>query len=145
MKLSTVESAVAAARALGHPARLRTVAALRTGELCVCQITEVLKLAPSTVSAHLRELKLAGLTEERKEGRWVHVGLTRNAELLALVAAALAPLKNDGQLAHDAELVEELRALPVENLCRLGYESAVAERDRRDAVRSRSVVLKEGA
>jgi len=124
MNPSTVESAVAAARALGHPARLRTAAVLRSGELCVCQITEVLKLAPSTVSAHLRELKLAGLTEERKEGRWVHVGLTRNPDLLALVTATLAPLEGDAQLIEDAELVAELRELPVEDLCRLGYEKA---------------------
>jgi DNA-binding transcriptional ArsR family regulator len=124
MNSSTVESAVAAARALGHPARLRTAAVLRSGELCVCQITEVLKLAPSTVSAHLRELKLAGLTEERKEGRWVHVGLTQNPDLLALVTATLAPLEGDAQLIEDAELVAELRELPVEDLCRLGYEKA---------------------
>ena len=68
MRSSNLDSAVAAARALGHPARLRTVAALHSGELCACQITEVLKLAPSTVSAHLRELKLAGLVVERANG-----------------------------------------------------------------------------
>ena len=62
MTISKLETAVTAARALGHPARLRTVAMLRSGELCVCQITEILKLAPSTVSAHLKELKQARLT-----------------------------------------------------------------------------------
>ncbi len=72
MKSSNLDTTVAAARALGHRARLRTVAMLRSGELCVCQITEVLKLAPSTVSAHLKELKQAGLVSERKDGRWVY-------------------------------------------------------------------------
>ena len=127
MRSSTLESAINAARALGHPARLRTVAMLRSGELCVCQITEVLKLAPSTVSAHLRELRLAGLTEERKEGRWVYVGLARHPDLLALVTATLAPLSGDPRLAEDAKLVAELRALPVEDLCRLGYAEAKAK------------------
>ena len=124
MNLSSIDSAVAVTRALGHPARLRTVAMLRSGELCVCQITEVLKLAPSTVSAHLKELKQAGLTEERKEGRWVHIGLSGDTEVAALVTATLAPLATDPQLAEDAALVTELRTLPVEDLCRLGYEKA---------------------
>ena len=57
-------TAIAATRALGHPARMRAAAMLRSGELCLCQITEVLKLAPSTVSAHLKELKRAGLIED---------------------------------------------------------------------------------
>ena len=73
MMSSNLESSVATARALGHPARLRTIAMLRSGELCVCQITEVLGLAPSTVSAHLKELKQAGLITERKDGKWVYI------------------------------------------------------------------------
>jgi DNA-binding transcriptional ArsR family regulator len=124
MKMSTIDSAVAIARALGHPARLRTVAMLRSGELCVCQITEVLKLAPSTVSAHLKELKQSGVTVERKQGRWVHIGLAGDAEVQRLITAALAPLETDPQLAEDGDLVAELRKLPVEDLCRLGYEKA---------------------
>ena len=126
MTMSQLESAVAIARALGHPARLRTVAVLRSGELCVCQITEVIKLAPSTVSAHLKELKQAGLTIERKEGRWVHIGLTPDPTVRKVVDAALAPLINDPQIVEDASFVEELRRMPVEVLCRLGYEGASA-------------------
>jgi DNA-binding transcriptional ArsR family regulator len=127
MTSDTLDSAVAVARALGHPARLRTVAMLRSGELCVCQITEVLKLAPSTVSAHLKELKQAGLIVERKEGRWVHIGLTLDAGARAVVDASLATLEGDRQLADDSGFVEELRRLPVEILCRLGYDGARIE------------------
>jgi DNA-binding transcriptional ArsR family regulator len=124
MKMSEFDYAVAATRALGHPARLRTVAMLRSGELCVCQITEVLGLAPSTVSAHLKELKQAGLIGERKDGRWVHIGLATSADARRLIGAALASLTEDSQLAEDSRFVEELRDLPVEDLCRLGYEKA---------------------
>lgn len=126
MMMSDLEFSVAAARALGHPARLRTVAMLRRGELCVCQITAVLKLAPSTVSAHLKELRRAGLTGERKEGRWVYVALTTDERMRALVEGALALVGDDLQLQADAKLVGELRALPVEDLCRFGYEEARA-------------------
>jgi len=124
MKISTFESAVAAARALGHPARLRTVGMLRSGELCVCQITEVLKLAPSTVSAHLKELKQAGLVSERKDGRWIYFDLIDDESTRSWSEAALSPLVNDPQIEADDRLVEELRRLPVEDLCRLGYEAA---------------------
>jgi DNA-binding transcriptional ArsR family regulator len=126
MMHTDLESSVAAARALGHPARLRAVAMLRSGELCVCQITEVLKLAPSTVSAHLKELKRAGLVTERKDGKWVYFDLNENENTRSWIEAALSPLATDPQLEADDELVRELRSLPVEDLCRFGYEAARA-------------------
>ena len=124
MKNSTLESAVAAARALGHPARLRTIAMLRSGELCVCQITEVLKLAPSTVSAHLKDLKQASLVSERKDGKWVYFDLIDDEGTRSWTEAALSGLVHDPQIEADERLVAELRKLPVEDLCRLGYEAA---------------------
>jgi DNA-binding transcriptional ArsR family regulator len=127
MKNLDIDSAVAVARALGHPARLRTVAMLRSGELCPCQITEVLGLASSTVSAHLKELKQAGLTVERKDGRWVYIGLAGSTITKAWIDTSLAPLSGDPQLAEDQRRIVELRELPVEDLCRLGYEKAKAK------------------
>ena len=57
------------ARALGHPARLailRTLAARRT---CVCgQVVEVVGLAQSTVSQHLKVLREAGLVTGTPDG-----------------------------------------------------------------------------
>jgi ArsR family transcriptional regulator len=47
-------------KALADENRVRTLLALRKGELCVCQTTE-LGLAPSTVSKHLSILYQAGL------------------------------------------------------------------------------------
>jgi len=44
---------------------------LQIKPLCVCEITAVLDLAPSTVSKHLTLLRDAGLIEDKKEGRWV--------------------------------------------------------------------------
>ena len=119
-----LDSAVAVARALGHPARLRAAAMLRAGELCVCQITAVLGLAPSTVSLHLRELKRCGLVTERKEGRWVFVALADEPVASRWIETALASVGDDLQLEKDARLVAELRRLPVAELCRLGLEGA---------------------
>jgi DNA-binding transcriptional ArsR family regulator len=58
------------ARALGDLTRLRALMAVRDGELCLCQLVHLLKLAPSTVSKHMTLLVQAGLLECRKEGRW---------------------------------------------------------------------------
>ena len=124
MMISHLASAVAAARALGHPARLRAVAMLRSGELCVCQVTAVLGLAPSTVSLHLRELKRCGLVAERKDGRWVFVALAEEPVASRWIETALAAVGDDPQLERDARLVAELRGLPVAELCRLGLEGA---------------------
>jgi DNA-binding transcriptional ArsR family regulator len=62
-------------KALADEHRIRTLLALRQGELCVCQITELFGLAPSTVSKHLSILSQAGLVESRKDGRWIYYKL----------------------------------------------------------------------
>ena len=97
MTMSNLNAAVEISRALGHPARLRIVAMLRSGELCVCQITEVLQLAQSTVSSHLRELRRAGLITERKDGRWVYFALSDGREAKPWLDASLATAAGDPQ------------------------------------------------
>lgn len=62
-------------KALSDSNRVRMLLALRKGELCVCQITELFGLAPSTVSKHLSILYQAGLVESRKDGRWIYYRL----------------------------------------------------------------------
>jgi len=111
-------------KALGHPARLRIVAMLRSGELCACQITAVLELAPSTVSAHLAELRRAGLVEERKAGRWVHYRLAETDATLAVLEALWQQLKRDTQIRNDHTVVKRLRTVSVEQLCRVDLDLA---------------------
>lgn len=66
------------AAALSDQTRVQALLALRTGELCVCELVELLGLAPSTVSKHLSLLKAAHLVESRKEGRWQYYRLPGN-------------------------------------------------------------------
>ena len=127
MNPSRLHAAIAIARALGHQARLRSVVMLRSGDLCVCQIAEVLKLAPSTVSLHLKELKHSGLISERKEGRWVYIAISEDPEARPWIDNALAAVAGDTQLEDDKRILQELRRLPVEDLCRLGYKQARAK------------------
>jgi DNA-binding transcriptional ArsR family regulator len=67
-----IDEFTAVTKALGDPNRVRALLALIQEELCVCQVVELLGLAPSTVSKHMAILKQAGLVESRKEGRWVY-------------------------------------------------------------------------
>lgn len=66
---------VSIAKALSDLSRVRIVSMLGSGELCVCQITEVLHLATSTVSKHMSILRQAGLVDGHKEGRWMYYRL----------------------------------------------------------------------
>lgn len=62
-------------KALADDNRVRTLLALRQGEVCVCQITALFGLAPSTMSKHLSVLSQAGLVDSRKDGRWIYYRL----------------------------------------------------------------------
>jgi DNA-binding transcriptional ArsR family regulator len=105
-------------KALGHPVRLRILAMLRSGELCACQMTAVLGLAASTVSAHLGELRRAGVVVERKKGRWVIFRHADDERAQALIATALASLTGDLRIEADARIVRHLRRVPLDKLCR---------------------------
>jgi DNA-binding transcriptional ArsR family regulator len=113
-------------KAMAHPARLRMLAMLTTGELCVCKITAVLDLAASTVSGHLADLRAAGLVAERKEGKWVHYRLADDPEMSGVIRSALALLATDDQAEADAAAVCHVRLIPVENLGSRDVDRAVA-------------------
>ena len=67
-------------KALGDKNRLRIVNMLRDKPMCVCEITDILKLSQSAVSGHLRVLKEAGVIGDRKDGLWVEYSLSRDGD-----------------------------------------------------------------
>lgn len=95
-------------KALADMSRLRIIMVLVGRELCVCQIIELLGLAPSTVSKHLYILKQAGLIESDKKGRWVHYGLAPDASNKT-VQKAVGWLKEF--LAADERIIEDKKRL----------------------------------
>lgn len=116
-------------RAVADPNRLRILAMLRQGELCVCQITAVLDLAPATVSKHLSLLRTAGLVRQRKDGRWVHYRLAEHSAnpfapgMLAL--AATLPVDGDPLLAADRRRLAAVLRTPLDVLCAPAGRAAV--------------------
>jgi ubiquinone/menaquinone biosynthesis C-methylase UbiE len=75
-------------RALADSTRLRVLALLRTMELSVGELAQVLGQSQPRVSRHVKILCDAGLAERRKEGSWVFVALG-DRERVAPVFAAL--------------------------------------------------------
>jgi DNA-binding transcriptional ArsR family regulator len=67
-----VESFLSITSALSDENRVRALLALKGRELCVCQLIELLQLAPSTVSKHMSILKQARLVKGEKRGRWMY-------------------------------------------------------------------------
>jgi DNA-binding transcriptional ArsR family regulator len=117
MTMTPLARLVQVHKAIAHPVRLRLLAALRTGPLCVCQMTVVVKLAASTVSEHLSELRKAGLITDRKEGRWVEYRLSDSALRDGLLESVWPALSDDLDAKADAVLVKELRRIPLDELC----------------------------
>lgn len=107
------------AKALADDNRVRTLMFLRGGELCVCQVIEMLQLAPSTVSKHLAILRQAGLIESRKEGRWIYYHLPE--ERSRLVERALRwvheSLERDKTTLKDDRELKRVRETCLEELC----------------------------
>ena len=112
---------LAALKALGDENRLRALLACSEQELCVCQITELLQLAPSTVSKHMSILRQADLVESRKEGRWIYYRLSKEfaaAPVQAMVDALCARLTSDPKWKRDQAALAEILATDPEVLCR---------------------------
>lgn len=107
-------------KALSDSNRVRLLCALRGGELCVCQLIELLGLAPSTVSKHLSILNQANLVQNRKQGRWVHYRLPDapdDSVAARLTAETFEALAHAPQILDDATRLTEIRSANLEALC----------------------------
>jgi ArsR family transcriptional regulator len=76
---------------LADPTRLRLLNLLASGEICVCELTDTLRVVQPKVSRHLAQLRRAGLVETRRDGKWVHYQWARHPH--ALVRDALGGLR----------------------------------------------------
>lgn len=73
----TVSELEALFTAFADPVRLRVMNALAAGELCVCDLVELLDLPQPTVSRHLMQLREAGLVETRREWKYAYYQLAK--------------------------------------------------------------------
>jgi DNA-binding transcriptional ArsR family regulator len=107
------------AKALGDESRLRALIAVKDGELCLCQLIQVLGLSPATVSKHMNTLEQARLVERTRRGKWRYyklaVGSGSRAAKQAL-AWVLDGLPSDPRLAEDARRIRKVRRQDLEEL-----------------------------
>jgi len=112
-------------KALSDPVRLRVLALIADGEVCVCHLHESLGLPQPTVSRHLAYLRRAGLVSTRRDGLWIHYALAepKSRALQAVLTAAVhasghaAAAKQDRQRLgkHLPSVRKNRKLLPVIN------------------------------
>ncbi len=102
-------------RALGHPARVRLLQALRDGERSVGALRDELELDSSSTSQHLAALRAQGLLVSRKEGTSVYYRVRdpRTLELLELAKQIISGAREDNQALLDDLAVEDFGPGPV--------------------------------
>ena len=101
-------------KALSDENRVRALMTLRSGELCLCQLIEMLRLAPSTVSKHMAILYQAGLVDARKQGRWNYYRLA-DEDAPVYVLEAIRWVQN--ATAGDKRIVEDAKQL--KRICKM--------------------------
>ena len=115
-----MESILAITRALSDENRVRALLALGDREVCVCQLIELLQLAPSTVSKHMSILKQAGLVAGQKKGRWMYYRLP-GAKASPAIRQALSWVRQAASTAphiqEDSERMEKILRTSRDRLC----------------------------
>jgi ArsR family transcriptional regulator len=98
-------------RAFSDPIRLRILSLIRPGELCVCDLVDILKLPQPTISRHLSYLRRAGLVKVREEQSWNYYELTppRSAFHTKLLECLSSCFRDVPEMARDAVRARAVR------------------------------------
>jgi ArsR family transcriptional regulator len=96
-------------QALGDETRLRILGLLLTGEVCVCDIHESLKIPQPKASRHLAYLRRSGLVETRREGLWIRYRLGKMADpvMAAIFDAVRHALTHVDTVRRDGERLQK--------------------------------------
>ncbi|WP_067843927.1 ArsR/SmtB family transcription factor [Amphibacillus sediminis] len=90
-------------KAVSDPNRLKLLSYLKNGEICICDLVDVLQISQPAVSQQMKKLKDAGIIRERKKGTWKHFSL------------------NDAQEPYIQAILNELEARTVSHCCSLSH------------------------
>ena len=98
-------------RALGDETRMRIVALLSHGELCVCHLEDALELSQPNASRHLGILRAAGVMETRREKNWVYYRLASQADVMRkkVLAELTRTFAKKAMLARDVERLKRVK------------------------------------
>lgn len=84
-------------KAVSDTNRLKLLASIKNGEVCVCDLVDILQVSQPAVSQQLRKLKEADIILERKKGTWKHYRL------------------NDIQTPYIQAIIDELEPISIHN------------------------------
>jgi len=87
-----IQGQVEVFKLLSNPIRLKIAHLLAEGgELCTCELEDLLGCEQTLISHHMRVFKDLGLVKERREGKWKHYSL-KDERMKELLAALELPL-----------------------------------------------------
>ena len=133
--MDLVRELIAIARALSDPTRIRVMAALRNGELCVCELVDALDISQSSLSSHLQICREVGVVTTRKESRWIYYSLSsRYAPLIETIFSELQTVRRDEQLHRDARRLKKRLQMREGGRCVVGFGQLRRERELADVV-----------
>ena len=130
-----VRELVAIAKALSDPTRVRIIAALRNGELCVCELVDALSISQSSLSSHLQVCREAGIVTTRKESRWIYYSLSnRYGPLVERIFSELQTVGNNQQVRRDARRLDKRLQMREGGRCVVGFGRLKPERELADVI-----------
>jgi ArsR family transcriptional regulator, arsenate/arsenite/antimonite-responsive transcriptional repressor len=113
-RLRQLDTLTAVYGALADATRLRILALLAEGEVCVCHIHASLGVPQPTASRHLAYLRRTGLVTARRSGVWMHYSLAPldSPIVAAVVASALHALTHADETSRDQARLRDAVAVP---------------------------------
>ena len=110
-------------QAIADPTRVRILAALQRGELCVCELADALEISQSTLSGHLQVLRQTRTVSTRKEGRWIYYSLDdRKAALVETMFSHIRlDIDSNSHLRRDSRRIERRLAIRENGRCVRGF------------------------
>lgn len=108
---TTLNTTHALFRAFADPTRLRILNLLLEGELCVCDLCEVLDVLQPSISRHLAYLDRAELVTVRQQGKWKYYAVARRPSGLVktLLNCVRGCLREIDELQDDLAKLKEIR------------------------------------
>lgn len=101
---------------LSDETRLRCLVLIqKKGELCVCELSQILGSIQPKISRHLALMRNSGLVSDERRGQWVYYSLDRSLPKWAqkIVESTLENLKNEEPYRSDLKKMGSLK-----NICR---------------------------
>jgi ArsR family transcriptional regulator len=87
--------------------RLRILLMLKNKPLCACELLAVLDITGATLSSHMKLMRLAGIVEQKKEGRWIIYSI-RESRIMSLLDFLIENFTDKEQILDDQNKLSKL-------------------------------------